>query len=177
MGAIFGRSTSSARSGAASPQGEAFSQPINRGDRFYGQKNVITTRCWGSAKTPPMPRSKAPTASWPKSTTRTRTPAIRTPRKSSRRSMRPTMCFPTRTSASAMTSSALPGSIPTMGPASPAAASVAALAGFRRRRRGPGRHLRRYLRRRLWRLRRLVPLQPQRPPQGPGHPGQRDPDL
>ena len=47
---------------------------------------------------------------------------------SSRRSMRPTMFFPTRTSASAMTSSDSLGSIPTMGPASPAAASVAALA-------------------------------------------------
>ena len=40
----------------------------------------------------------------------------------------PTMFFPTRTSASAMTSSDSLGSIPTMGPASPAAATVAASA-------------------------------------------------
>ena len=55
-------------------------------------------------------------------------PGDKDARKSSRRSMRPTMFFPTRTSASAMTSSDSLGSIPTMGPASPAAALVAALA-------------------------------------------------
>ena len=35
-------------------------------------------------------------------------PAIKKPRKSSKRSTKPTMCFPTRRNASAMISSALP---------------------------------------------------------------------
>ena len=68
------------------------------------------------------------------------------------------MFFPTRTSASAMTSSDSLGSIPTMW-------RLWRLRRYRRRR--SGRHLRRYFRRRLWRLRRFDPLQPQRAAQGP----------
>ena len=161
---------------AASPQGKPFSLPINRGDIFGGRKRDYY-ESWGSAKRHRCRGSKAPTQAARKLPRPE--PRDKDAEESSRRSMRPTMFFPTRTSASAMTSSDSLGSIPTSGPTSPAALRCAALtASSAAGGVDPGRHLWRFSAAALAASAARPAPNPNAPRKGPCHyPGQCDPDL
>ena len=75
---------------------------------WSGWPSGTTMRCWASRGTPRRRRSKRRTGAWRDSTTPTSTKMIPRPRRSLRRSARPTRCSPPRVAAPSMTGLATP---------------------------------------------------------------------